>query len=220
MRGLYAIIDTSSLATQGLDPIRFAEAVLRARPAALQLRDKNGRRADTLALLTELVPMCRERDVALFCNDRPDLALLAGCDGVHLGQRDLPPQRARQLARQRGGALQIGMSAHNAEELAVAMSQPIDYVAIGPVFGTRHKLDADPALGLAGLDALLTRLRQQSSLPVVAIGGINADSASQLATRCDAVAFIGALLPPEGDPRPYETAAARAAQLERELRAA
>src|SRR5690242_12793632 len=98
MRGLYAIVDTQSLNARGVDPVAFAEAVLDAKPAALQLRDKEGTAQRTLSLLRSIGSLARRAGVPFYGNDRPDLALLAGCDGVHVGQDDVPVEAARLLS--------------------------------------------------------------------------------------------------------------------------
>lgn len=217
MRGLYAIIDITSLVHAGLDPVRFATALLEAEPAAIQLRDKRGRAHDTLTLLRELQALCKQRGVPLYANDRPDLAALAGCHGVHLGQRDLPPERARELFERLGiERTRIGVSVHDAGELDCAMSSNADYVALGPVFGTTSKDHPEPALGLDGLDDLVARL--DGRRPAVAIGGITLRSAGAIAHRCGAGAVIAALLPDRNEREPYHAVSERARMLHERLR--
>ena len=212
MRGLYAIVDVATLTRAGLSPLPFAEAVLSARPAALQLRDKSSRRggADMLALLRELVPMCRRHGVPLFANDRADLAQIAGCDGVHVGQRDLPGSLARTLlARGRLGL--VGISAHNDADVELALAERPDYIGLGPVFGTVSKENPEPTIGLDGLARLAARVHE-AGLPSVAIGGIDIARAASTAALCPCSAVIGALVTNEG----YE----HVAKLARELQAA
>lgn len=218
MRGLYAIIDVPSLSARQLDPVRFADAVLSARPAAIQLRDKRLRAAATLALLREIHGLSNPRAVPLFANDRPDLAALAGCEGVHLGQSDLPVVLARQVAAAAGTPLQIGMSVHDEDELERALGADCDYLAFGPVFGTTSKADLAPTIGLAGLERLLDRARDGFDGPRVAIGGLTLRSAPEVAQRCDCGAVIGALLDPapgagQAEDRVYELVAERARAL-------
>src|SRR4051812_43859864 len=98
MRGLYAIVDTDTLNARGVDPVAFAEAVLEARPAAIQVRDKQGTAKSSLAMLRSIAFLAHRAGVPLFANDRADLAFVAGCDGVHVGQEDLPVQAVRLLA--------------------------------------------------------------------------------------------------------------------------
>jgi thiamine-phosphate pyrophosphorylase len=196
MRGLYAILDTDALDRRALDPCAFAEAVLDARPAAVQLRDKASGARRTLALLRSLAPLAARAGVPLFANDRPDLALLARCDGVHVGQDDVPPALVRGL----GGALRVGLSTHDEAQLDAALDEPIDYAAIGPVFATTSKERPSPVVGVSRLRALAARARAaRPDLPLVAIGGVTAATAGEVGAIVDAVAVIGALLPEPGE---------------------
>ena len=218
MRGLYAIIDTDALARRGVPLIPFAEAVLAARPAALQLRDKHGSPGRTLALLRELAPRAAAAGVPLYANDRPDLALLGGCDGVHVGQGDLPVSAVRELAERAGArGLRIGLSTCDRAELEAALAEPvgcIDYVAIGPVFATQNKENADPAVGLDMLAALAARVREaRPGLGVVAIGGITRETAGAVGARSGCAAVIGAILPEGAGPLDPAAVTARAAEL-------
>jgi thiamine-phosphate pyrophosphorylase len=210
MRGLYAIADVEALELRGLDPVRFAASVLAARPAALQLRDKTGGARRTLALLRAIAPLAAEAGVPLFANDRPDLARLAGCSGVHVGQDDLPVALCRSIAP----GLRVGLSTHDAAQVEAAIEEAPDYVAIGPVFPTSSKDRPSPVVGLAALGALADRVRRaRPGLPVVAIGGISAGAAAEVGRIADAAAVIGALLPEAAGPRAYEETTARARAL-------
>lgn len=227
MRGLYALIDTDTLERRGLDPVRVAEAVLAARPALLQLRDKRGGGARTLTLLRALKPLAAAAGVPLFANDRPDLAMLAGCDGVHVGQEDLTIADVRALCARIGRPLRIGVSTHNRAQLEAVLAEPegaLDYVAIGPIFPTGSKEKPDPVVGLAELAALSARVADaRPGLPVVAIGGITLDTAARVAAHADCPAVISALLPepePGGAPPALEAITARAAALQQAIVAA
>jgi thiamine-phosphate pyrophosphorylase len=191
MRGLYAIVDAEALDLRHLDPVAFAEAVVSVRPAALQLRAKVVSARETLALLRELAPMCHRAGVSLVANDRPDLAILAGCDLVHVGQDDMPIDRIRRIAP----GLGVGVSTHTLEQLDVALQARPAYVAFGPVFETTTKRNPEPAVGVAGLHLAYARARAQG-IPLVAIGGITQERAHSLVTGADAVAVIAELLPP------------------------
>ncbi|HZU85147.1 MAG TPA: thiamine phosphate synthase [Polyangiaceae bacterium] len=192
MRGLYAIADVGTLDGRGIDPVAFADAVLRASPAALQLRAKDVPPRQALALLRELAPMCHRAGVPLIANDRPDLAILAGCDLVHVGQTDMPIDRVRRIAPGIG----VGVSTHNLEQLDLALCARPSYVAFGPVYETSTKKDPDAVVGLAGLRAAHARARA-AGVPLVAIGGITLERARELVGASDAVAVISGLLPPE-----------------------
>jgi thiamine-phosphate pyrophosphorylase len=211
LRGLYAIIDGGALAARGLEAVAFAEALLAARPAAIQLRDKRGPARETLALLGSLQERAAAWKVPLFANDRADLALLAGCHGVHLGQDDVPPAAVRRLAG--GERLVIGISVHDERELGRALDEQADYLALGAVFATASKERPAPVLGLDGLDALASSARRASRAPLVGIGGIGLATAGEVGRLCDAVAVIGALLPPPEEEAPYAWVTERAAAL-------
>ncbi|WP_437816947.1 thiamine phosphate synthase [Sorangium sp. So ce1078] len=221
MRGLYAIVDTDSLARRGLDPAAFAEAVLDARPGALQLRDKRGGAARTLSLLRAIQPLAARAGVPLFANDRADLAVLARCDGVHVGQDDLPVPAVHRLAQRAGVALRVGLSTHTPAQLEAALrEQHLDYVAIGPIFATSSKERPDAVVGLEGLAALRAMVeRARPGLPVVAIGGISLERAREVAPLCSAASIIAALLPEQGAPasRALEDVSARARALKEAL---
>jgi thiamine-phosphate pyrophosphorylase len=190
MRGLYAIVDIATLGSRQMDPVAFAEAVLAAGPAALQLRAKELTSQETLALLRRLAPMCHAARVPLVANDRPDLALLAGCDMVHVGQTDMPIERARCIAP----GLGIGVSTHTPEQLDAALAARPAYVAYGPVFETASKAGADPVVGVEAVFAARARAAA-AGIPLVAIGGVTLERARTLAGRVDAVAVIAGLLP-------------------------
>lgn len=195
MRGLYAIIDIEALARRGIPPVAFAERVIAARPAAIQLRDKIGGARATLALLRAVAPLAAAAGVPFFANDRPDLAQIAGCDGVHVGQDDLPVA----LVRSTFPGLRVGLSTHDAAQVEHAAGEAPDYLAVGPIFATASKENPSPVVGIAGLRELVARARRaRPGLPIVAIGGITLETAAEVGTLVDAVAVIGALLPEGG----------------------
>jgi thiamine-phosphate pyrophosphorylase len=203
VRGLYPIVDVDSLRELGAPPaatgatrasvVAFAERVLLARPPLLQLRAKHESTRDTLELLRALRPLCSASGTRLIANDRPDLAVLAQCDGVHIGQEDLPLPLVRLLAP----GLLIGVSTHTLEQLAAALAEKPDYVAFGPVFGTSSKERADPSVGL-GLLAQAHAAAQRAGIPLVAIGGITLERAPQVAEHSELAAVIAALRPDRG----------------------
>lgn len=206
MRGLYAIVDVAALSARGLDPVRFARRVLAAHPAAMQLRDKVSGARRALELLRAVAPLAARAGVPLFANDRPDLALLAGCFGVHVGQDDLPVGLVRSL-----GSLRVGLSTHDAAQVDAAIEAAPDYIAIGPVFSTASKDRPSPVIGVDGLAALAARVRRaRPGLPVVAIGGITRQRAGAVYAHADAVAVIQALLPEAAGPGAWAEVEARA----------
>ena len=196
MRGLYPIVDVDSLRALGdssLGVQQFAERVLKARPALLQLRAKHSDTGRTLELLRALRPLCSSAGTRLFANDRADLAVLAACDGVHIGQEDLPLPVVRLIAP----GLLVGVSTHNLAQLASALEQKPDYVAFGPVFATASKERPDPSVGIELL-ALAHAAAERAGIPLVAIGGINLERAGLVAPHSELAAVIAALMPVPG----------------------
>jgi len=189
MRGLYPIVDLDTLAKRGAPVLAVAEAILTARPPLLQLRAKQQTPRVVLELLTQLKPLCARTGTLLFANDRPDLALLAEVDGVHVGQDDLPIAAVRRLP----GRLRVGVSTHDEQQLAAALALRPDYVAYGPIFATVSKAGADPALGLSALGRAAA-LARAAGVPLVAIGGLTLDLAPELAKSCELAAVISDLL--------------------------
>lgn len=125
--------------------------------------------------------------IRLILNDRAALVSAAGWDGVHVGQDDLPPEEARQMV---GRNALVGISTHNEAQMIVANREPVDYIAIGPVFPTVTKRDASPLIGLEGV----ARARALTEKPLIAIGGITRETApSVYDAGADAVAVIGAI---------------------------
>ncbi len=155
----------------------------------IQLREKHLPPRDFYKQAEEALRVARKRSVRIIINDRADIALALKADGIHLGQADLPPSAARRLL---GDQAIIGLSTHNMEEIRKAKGLPIDYLAIGPIFATSSKGNADPVIGLEGLRQARKTVGR---LPLVAIGGISREHVAQvLDAGADAVAVIGAVL--------------------------
>ncbi|HEU5403101.1 MAG TPA: thiamine phosphate synthase [Terriglobales bacterium] len=190
---LYAIIDAGLLANR-VPPERltaeicdFAEALARGGVTLLQYRAKKLSSREMLSHARELRRVLGP-DRILIMNDRADLCLAAGFDGIHLGQDDLSPEGARTVL---GNQLWIGVSTHNLEQAKRAAESEADYLAIGPVFATKTKENPDPVVGLEGVRAA----RALTSKPLVAIGGISrANACSVIEAGADSVAVIGDLL--------------------------
>jgi thiamine-phosphate pyrophosphorylase len=155
----------------------------------VQLREKHLSPREFYQAAAAALVVARARKVRLIINDRVDIALALGADGVHLGQDDLPPTAARELL---GEQAIIGFSTHSVEQAEIATRLPVDYVAIGPIFNTSSKENPDAVVGPDGL----RRVRQaHPTLPLVAIGGITFETAHELlAAGADAVAGISLLL--------------------------
>jgi thiamine-phosphate pyrophosphorylase len=191
--GLYPIVDVDALRARDWEPLAFAQRVLAGGPALLQLRAKSSNARDTLALLRALAPICQQAGCTLFANDRPDLALLAGVPGVHVGQHDLSLADVRRV----GPALAVGVSTHTLEQLDAALAERPDYVAFGPVFATASKSDHESPVGIDGLARAHERARR-AGVPLVAIGGVDLSRAAAIGAHAEAAAVIGALLPADG----------------------
>jgi len=155
---------------------------------AVQVRDKGRGAGDTLALTRQLRVLTRSHEALLLVNDRFDLALAAGADGVHLGPEDLPVAAVR--ARVPADFL-IGYSTDVPEDAIRAEREGADYLGVGAVFETVHKADAGVPIGPAGL----ARIAGAVSIPVVGIGGISAGRLPALSgTGAAGVAVIGAIM--------------------------
>jgi thiamine-phosphate pyrophosphorylase len=186
VRGLYALADDDP--RSGRDPVDVARAALAGGARVVQLRAKHASDRQAIAWAEAIRDLCRVTGALLVVNDRFDLALAAGADGVHLGQDDLPPARLPAAARAR---LLVGRSTHTQAQLEAARAEPIDYVAFGPLFGTTSK---DSAFSARGLEALAEAARRTAPLPCVAIGGIDAARApAAIRAGAAAVAVISAI---------------------------
>jgi thiamine-phosphate pyrophosphorylase len=140
----------------------------------VQLRAKRTIDRDALAWCRAIRVMTRESGTLFIVNDRFDLALATGADGVHLGQGDLPPGRIPPESRE---GLLIGRSTHDAAQARGAKNEPIDYLAFGPVFGTTSKRSAYHARGVAALAEIAALAAPR---PLVAIGGIDLDRVAEV----------------------------------------
>jgi thiamine-phosphate pyrophosphorylase len=210
---LYPIIDLACFASAP-DPVlavtRYAEELLRGGATLIQCRDKSEDTRRFLSCARELRRITRDRAL-LIVNDRVDLCLAAGADGVHLGQDDLSPQAVRRIfeavasnptvspksslgpsvVAAKGWGTLIGFSTHNLNQVREADSMPVDYIAVGPVFATASKARPDPVVGLEGV----RQARAATSKPLVAIGGITRKNCGQVVEAgADSVAVISDLL--------------------------
>jgi len=191
---VYPILDTETLAARGIAPATAAAAFLEGGAGILQIRHKGHWSRDFFAAAQEVARLCREAGAPLVIDDRADFALLLEA-GLHVGQDDLPPRDARALL---GPEALIGFSSHNAPQLCAGGGEPVDYVALGPVFATASKRNPDPAIGVDEV----RRLRPLLEKPLVAIGGITRANAPEvLRAGADSVAVISGLLPEAGTAR-------------------
>ena len=183
---LYAILDASSFADT--DALCLSASELAAGGVTLlQYRNKIGSARQMLEQARELKRRLGD-SVKLIMNDRADLCLAAGFDGLHVGQDDLSPAGARSVI---GSRLWLGVSTHNAPQIAAADTTTANYLAIGPVFATQSKEHPDPMIGLEGV----RQARALTLKPLVAIGGITRENCrSVMEAGADAVAVISDLI--------------------------
>jgi thiamine-phosphate pyrophosphorylase len=175
----------------------LARAYLDAGATFLQLRAKHASGNSLLDTAAAIVALGAPFGAQVIVNDRADVARLAGAAGVHVGQDDLPPEAARRIV---GPERMVGFSTHTTAQLDAAVREPVDYIAIGPVFGTASKATGYDAIGLAMVEQAAVRAHARG-LQVVAIGGITLDRAVDVVRAgADAVAVIGDLFR-TGDPR-------------------
>jgi thiamine-phosphate pyrophosphorylase len=182
---LYAIIDPSLLTISELD---LAEALAGSGVELIQYRNKTASSRQFFEISGNLSNALRPRGVRFIVNDRPDIALLSGADGVHVGQDDLSVEDARTVC---GPGRWVGFSTHSLEQVAQADSSSADYIAFGPIFPTATKENPDPVVGTE----LLKKARQLTQKPLVAIGGITLERAAEVyRAGADSLAVIRDLI--------------------------
>lgn len=208
--GVYAIVDVDTVDQRHLRVEPVAEALLAGGARVLQLRAKGRSAEETLTWLRALAPLAKRARVPLIANDRADLARLAACDGVHVGQDDLPAADVRRSFPE----LLLGVSTHDIDQLDVALAMRPDYVALGPVFETRTKANPDPVVGLETLQQAALRAAR-AAVPLVAIGGISQATVARVGAAGASPAVVGALMPDAGGDGagPYEDIAERTRRL-------
>lgn len=184
VRGLYVIIDPQ--ATQGRSAVEVARLALEGGASVLQWRDKLRDKGEQLSEARAIAGLCSQHGALFIVNDHADLAIACAANGVHLGQKDLPPQTVRSFMP---AGFIIGASTNNVEEALRAQEAGADYVAIGSIFPTGSKESTRPAS-----PERLRQVKEAVRVPVVAIGGITEDNISEvLAAGADAVAVISAV---------------------------
>jgi thiamine-phosphate pyrophosphorylase len=181
---LYVVLDRTS--ARGRDLVELLALALAGGSRMIQLREKEWPSGRVLPLAEKLRAACAAAGATFIVNDRVDLALAVGADGVHLGQDDLPARAARPLLRP---GMILGISTHSVEQARAAQADGADYVAVGSMFATTSKADFQ----LVGPD-LMRKLRGEIRVPLVGIGGITPDNVSEvIQAGADGVAVISAV---------------------------
>ena len=183
---IYPITDRQ---ISGLTHLEQARRLINGGARLIQLREKVGSSRQFFDAAVQTVEYANAHRVSIIINDRVDIAIAANADGVHLGQNDMAPEKARALL---GDKSIIGYSTHTLEQARLAATLPVNYIAFGPVFATTTKADPDAVVGLDGV----LRVREAiGDIPLVAIGGINIDSIEDvLSAGADSVAMISAVI--------------------------
>jgi thiamine-phosphate pyrophosphorylase len=184
---LYVITDEK--ASRGRSHLQVAEAAILGGADVLQLRDKEASSGRLYRVAMQLRKLTRDANVSFIVNDRLDIALAADADGVHVGQADLPASVVREIM---GPGKILGVSVDTVEEAILAEKDGADYLGVGPVFEARRtKPDAGEPLGVDRI----ARIRCNCRLPIVAIGGIDAENARKVRDAgADAAAVISAIV--------------------------
>jgi thiamine-phosphate pyrophosphorylase len=182
---LYVILDAGMLTEPARDT---AQKLMDAGVKLLQYRAKNATARELWGESRTIAESARGAKCTFIVNDRPDVAYLAGADGVHVGQDDLDPEQARAVI---GPGRWVGVSTHNLEQFRKAAASSADYIAVGPIFQTSSKVNPDSVVGTE----LLRQVRTLTDKPIVAIGGITLERAAEvLAAGADSVAVISDIL--------------------------
>ncbi len=185
MKGIYLVTDEAACKGKSLESV-VSDAV-RAGVSWVQLREKQISTRAFLKKARDFISILKPARVPLIINDRMDIALAAGADGVHLGQSDMPYSHARRLM---GPSAIIGLSVETWEDVEVAQGLDVDYLGVSPVFSTPTKTDTKTPWGLEGLQ----KIRSFSRHPLVAIGGIDASNAGEILNAgADSLAVVSAI---------------------------
>lgn len=185
---IYPITDVSITNLSHLEQVK---QIIEGGATFIQLRDKNLSPREFYESAKEVTDYTRNSQIKIIINDRVDIALAARADGVHLGQDDLPPKKARLILGERAI---IGFSTHNIDQAIEAAKLPLDYIAIGPIYQTKTKKNPDPIVGIEGLKTVRQAI---GNFPLVAIGGIDFESAQIVwQNGADSIALISSLLTP------------------------
>jgi thiamine-phosphate pyrophosphorylase len=182
---LYVILDSTLLT---VSPQDCAQELAAAGVRLMQVRAKSAPARELLEVSGATVSKVKSFGASVIVNDRPDVAVLAGAAGVHVGQEDLDVEQARALV---GAGKWVGVSTHNLKQFRAALASSADYIAVGPIFGTSSKVNPDPVVGVE----LVRRVRALTDKPIVAIGGITVQrAAAVIEAGANCVAVISDIL--------------------------
>jgi thiamine-phosphate pyrophosphorylase len=203
---LYLVTDRGL--ARGRSTVEVVKAAVSGGVTCIQLREKDCSTLEFIEQARAIKNFLEEREVPLIINDRLDVALAVGADGVHLGQSDMPLEMARKIA---GSSMLIGISAESVQDAVEAENGGADYLGVSPIYATPTKTDTAPPLGIQGLREIKNRVK----IPLVGIGGLNNSNAAEVIRNgADGVAVVSAIMAAE-DP---ETAAMNLKQIINEAR--
>ncbi len=182
---LYLVTDRNLCKVSGLLEV-ICEAI-EGGVSVIQLREKDITTSDFINLSREVKKLLRDKNIPLFINDRVDVAMAVGADGIHVGQEDMHVNDVRGLVKD---SMSIGLSVNTLKNVQEAENLPVDYLGVGPVFLTQTKENAKPHLGLDGIK----KIRQNTKHKLVAIGGIDSSNALEvIQTGVDGIAVVSAI---------------------------
>jgi thiamine-phosphate pyrophosphorylase len=183
---LYLVTDRGL--ARGRPTLKIVQAAVQGGVTCVQVREKDCTTLDFIEQAQSIKEYLQSKRVPLIINDRVDVALAVGADGVHLGQTDMPLDMAKKII---GDSMIIGISAESLEDAIAAEQGGADYLGVSPIYATPTKTDTAPPLGLEGLRAI----RQKVNLPLVGIGGLNRDNAAAVIQHGgDGVAVVSAIV--------------------------
>ena len=173
---------------RGRTTLEIARAAIRGGVSCIQLREKTCSTREFIDEALAIRSLLARHEIPLIINDRVDVALAVKADGIHLGQKDMPCSMARQLIPEN---MIVGISVESLDDAIAAQKDGADYLGVSPIYPTPTKTDTAQALGLEGLRSI----RSEVNLPLVGIGGLNADNAAAVIYNgADGVAVVSAIV--------------------------
>jgi len=173
---------------RGRTTLEIAAAAIRGGVSCIQLREKTCSTREFIDEALAIRSLLARHEIPLIINDRVDVALAVKADGIHLGQKDMPCSMARQLIPEN---MIVGISVESLDDAIAAQKDGADYLGVSPIYPTPTKTDTAQALGLEGLRSI----RSEVNLPLVGIGGLNADNAAAVIYNgADGVAVVSAIV--------------------------